>query len=491
MWRDFRLALSFANLVYLRAWADLLPLSADHAYYRKTLPDINLYFAVAGDVLALSLLTWLAIHFAPKLPGWLQRGLVAAGLGMVTLALGSLAPNDWKPGLFHVLLAAFWVVAAGLCFWFFPRALRVANWAAMAATPCLAVTFLGSLVYLQIQSPLPANPPLARRLAGSPATRVIWLVFDEWDQRLTFNERAAETRLPVLDSLAARSFTATHAVAVQSGIPVPEMATTDAIPSMLYGVPLARSGIADASSRFIVFDGGKSTVFGAGNSLFARVHSQGWNVAAAGWYLPYCRVFGSQLSDCYWDVMYEQRSSPSPTFPQAAIDETRMLFETQMLSVFGPSLVNLRHQAEYEALLAAAERYAADPSIGLAFVHFNVPHVPYFYDPKVGRLGHYGYSEALYNRALEWVDSSVGEILSTLHRSGLDSKTAIILTSDHPLRNATPDPYVPFIVHLPNETAGMTFTQEFSTLRTVDLALGITSGGVKSVSDVMAALGIR
>jgi len=161
-----------------------------------------------------------------------------------------------------------------------------------------------------------------------------------------------------------------------------------------------------------------------------------------------------------------------------------------MFSPFGPSLVLTRHTAEYQALLAAARRYAADPSIGLGFIHFNIPHAPYFYDPNVGRLGRYGYSEALYNRTLQWVDRSVGEILSSISSVGLDSKTAIILSSDHPERNLTADPYVPFIVHLPGAQAGWVSAQRFSTMETPNLVLAIARGEVKSPSDVQHFLAI-
>lgn len=491
MWRNYWVALSFANLVYVRAWSDLLPVSTDDLYYRKTLPGINLYFAIAGDVLALSLLISLLIYVAPKLPGWLQRTLVAGAIAIVAIAFSSVVPRSQSAALFNIPLAAFCVVTAALVFRFFDGALQLARGAVQAALPCVAVTFLGSPIYLHAQSPLPPDPPLAARLTASPPVRVIWIVFDEWDQRLSFSDRALGTQLPTLDRLARHSFAATRALAVQVGVPVPQMATSTALPSLLYGKLVAGSVIEDAGTKRIGFADGGSAVFGGGDSIFARIHSHGWNSAVAGWYLPYCRVFAAQLSDCYWDEMYEQRSSASPAPLAAAVDETRMLLETRMVSVFGPSLVNVHHFAEYEALLAAARRYAADPSIGLAFIHFNIPHVPYFYNPRVGRFGHYGYSEALYNDALHWVDLTVGDILSSLNGAGLESRTAIVLSSDHPLRNSTPVPYVPFIVHLAGESEGVVTTEEFSTVKTADLVMAIAGGAVKAPSDVMALLGVH
>jgi arylsulfatase A-like enzyme len=267
------------------------------------------------------------------------------------------------------------------------------------------------------------------------------------------------------------------------------MTTLDAIPSLLYGKRLVRSSIEGAGTRRLDFAGGASAVFGGGESVFAQVRSHGWNSAVAGWYLPYCRIFASQLTDCYWDARYLQTSSASPALLEAAVDETRMLFETAQASPFGRTLAAGRHAAEYAALLAAARRYAADPSVGMAFIHFNIPHKPYFFNPKTGRPGRSGYSAARYDDALELVDRSVSDILSSLNGAGLDSKTAIILSSDHPARFPTridggQDPHVPFFVHLPGQADGVVSTQEFSTIRTADLVLAIAAGEVKSPADL-------
>jgi hypothetical protein len=499
MGRNFWLALSFANLVYLRAWTDLIPVRSGDLFLRKALPGISLYFAVAGDVLALSGLTLLLIYLAPRLPDWLQRALPVAAIALVALALRSVAPADsflrarlllFLPLKVLLPLAAiFGAAAVGLAFKFSSLTLRLARAAATAAIPCLAVTFVGALFYLRIQSPLPPDPPLSPRLAGSPPVRVLWILFDEWDQRLTFPNRAPGTLLPAIDGLANRSFTATRALAVQAGMPVDQMTTVDAIPSLLYGKRLVGSSIEGAGTMRLDFAGGASAVFGGGDSVFAHVRSHGWNSAVAGWYLPYCRIFASQLTDCYWDARYLQTSSASPALLKTAVDETRMLFETAQASPFGRTLEADRHSAEYAALLSAARRYAADPAIGLVFIHFNIPHKPYFYNPKTGGLGRSGYSAALYDDALELVDRSVSGILSSLNGAGLDSKTAIILSSDHPVRFPTridggEDPHVPFIVHLPGQTSGVVSTQEFSTVRTADLVVAIADGEVKSPQDV-------
>lgn len=488
--RNYWLSLSFANLVYLRAWADLLPPGPDDAFFRKTLASPGLYFGIAADVIALSLLTFLVISVAPKLPRWLQRVLPIVAIAMVAMAIRSVSTAAFvRHGVFSSALAGVLGLAvAAVSILFFAKTVRVLQVLALAATPCLAVTLVGSLVYFRVQKPLPADPPPAPRLAGKPPVRVLWVLFDDWDERMTFSDRPAGLRLPAIDDLAYHSFNASRALAVQAGkMPVDQMSTYGAVPSLLYGRFVVQAAATDASTMLVGFEshGEGAIALGTGDQLFARARGRGWNLAAAGWYLPYCRVFGAQLSDCYWDVRYIPAYSARSDFPQSAVDETRMLFETAAFSPFGPSLVDVRHESEYKAILAAGRRFAADPSIGLALIHFNIPHTPYFYDPTIGPSPRYGYWGSLYTEALEWVDRSVGEIVASVRQAGLDGRTAIILSSDHPFRfSASQDPHVPFIVHLPGKDTGMFWEQEFSAIRTADLIMAIASGEVKSPADV-------
>jgi Sulfatase len=489
MWRNYRLSLSSANLIYLRGWADLIPLNDSDLYNRKAMPGFHIYFALVGDVLALSLLIFAVLSLAPKLPVWMRRCLPVAAVAAMAIAVSFL-----RGILLHYvsgkMAAAFLFVvflcAAVLVVRFSALAIRLIKGLALAATPCLAVTFVAPLYYLSRPSPLPPDPPLAQRLAGTPEARVLWIVFDDWDQRLTFENPAAAPPIPTVMSLSDRSFTATRALAALSPTPVVDMATANAIPSLLYGKLLVNSDTDDDATRNLLFAGNREpVVLGSGDSVFARVRSQGWNSAAAGWYLPYCRIFGPQLTDCYWDVRYDQASSAGASPLRAAVDETRMLFETDMYSPFGRSLVGARHFEEYDALLAAAKRYATDPTIALAFVHFNIPHTPYFYNPDLGRFGRKGHPDDLYIDALKWVDRAVGEILTSVNQAGLDSKTAIILSSDHPARLVLPtDPHVPFIVHLPGEKVGVVSVQEFSALGTADLAMAIAQGQIQTPHDI-------
>src|ERR1700733_10442968 len=163
MWRNYQLSLSFANLAYLRAWADLIPIDIGDMYNRKTMPGFPVYFALVADVLALSLLIFAIISIAPKMPAWVRRCLPLAAIVVMALATSFLRTH-----LLHYAsgstVAAFLVVvflaAAVLAIRFSKLATRLIKGLALAATPCLAVTFIAPLYYLSPPSPLPPDPPL-------------------------------------------------------------------------------------------------------------------------------------------------------------------------------------------------------------------------------------------------------------------------------------------------------------------------------------------
>ncbi len=266
MWRNYQLSLSFANLVYLRAWADLI-VPSNGMFLRKAIPGFHLYFALVGDVFALSLLIFAVLCLAPRMPGWLRRLLPFAALAMAALATSFLIPHLLHFVTIRVLtisLTILFVLAAVLFGRFSSLAVRVIKAVVLAATPCLAITLIAPLFYLSRPSPLPPDPPLAARLPGAPPVRVMWIIFDEWDQRISFTERTPGIMLPTLDSLSSRSFAATRALTVQAGtgIPVKMMGTAQSIPSLLYGK--IAYGFAHGTDR-IAYADGALTEFGSGN----------------------------------------------------------------------------------------------------------------------------------------------------------------------------------------------------------------------------------
>jgi len=154
-----------------------------------------------------------------------------------------------------------------------------------------------------------------------------------------------------------------------------------------------------------------------------------------------------------------------------------------MFSVFGQPVTSKSHAAEFRALRDFALDAVSDPAASLVFLHFNAPHAPYFFDAKSGRFDAAGRGINGYPDALELVDQTVAQLVERL-----DSNSVLILSADHPLRNAdqldgATDPHVPFIVHFPGQTKPLREEQEFSSIRTAPLILQILDGKVRTPED--------
>src|SRR6185312_4971362 len=236
---------------------------------------------------------------APKMPRWARRLLPIGAIALVLIGAAFLRMqiSHYVPMRMIAAAGGIGFCAAGAWMFLFPAAAaRAVRGFAFAALPCLAVTFLGPLYYLSGPSPLPPDPPLATSLPGRPPVRILWIAFDDWDQRLTFRNTDHAAPVTTLFDLESRSFAATHALAAQTGVPVVDMATTAAIPSLLYGKNVTREEVETPSVQHLLFGNGpEQAVLGEGDTIFARFRKLGWNAAAAGWYLPYCRVFASEL----------------------------------------------------------------------------------------------------------------------------------------------------------------------------------------------------
>src|SRR5262249_53418387 len=135
------------------------------------------------------------------------------------------------------------------------------------------------------------NAPLASRLAGTAShRRVVWLIFDELDYRLSFPERPRDVAMPEFDRLQAESIWAAQAFS-------PPDDTVSSLPSLVSGKEL--SADADGPASLALYGKDAPTAHLTPQmTIFAEVRALGGNSAVAGWYLPYCRLFPGVLSEC-------------------------------------------------------------------------------------------------------------------------------------------------------------------------------------------------
>src|ERR1022692_3804194 len=110
-------------------------------------------------------------------------------------------------------------------------------------------------------------------------------------------------------------------------------------------------------------------------SVFDAARSLGANTALLEWFHPTCRVLNS-LTYCAWWPLAMQHNSMGDGFWQVLPNQTRSLFETNLLSLFGRSLTVEQQTGVYRAMMKQAESLLGDRDFGFTLVHLPIPHAP-------------------------------------------------------------------------------------------------------------------
>ena len=514
---ELLICFSLGNLCFLRRWYDLEHLQSRSVnYFRSGPPDHTLLYSTLLCSALLTMVFWLLWMWVKRSGS--RRFLTLARCGFLLILMFPLESIrrywnieighvDWGSSAALLTIELLLAIGLGMALTGNLRILGAARNVALAMVfllPALLIDFFwssGGAESVSAFQPKPSLPLLHARAssASGPAPRLIWLLFDELDQRLAFNQRQPSVALPELDRLRAESFAATHAF--QTG-----GYTMVAIPSLLSGRIYTNADMADADTLMVKPEGSEHEFdWRHEPSVFRRARELGVNAAVVGWHHPYCRVLGDSLARCF-----DEPSDPSP----ALLRETDAA-EDGLLNTMGNQLgrlaVNLydifrpdadsvaeklkdaslqRHQQQqYFRIRDHAYHDAIDPQIDFLYVHFPTPHLFAIYDRQ--RQDFELSSKTTYFDNLSLVDRTVGELRHKIEEAGLWDSTSILITSDHGLRrelwhghlNWTPEfdsllangpsPLVPFILKLGRSHEGAVYDQSFSSVVEGDMALAV------------------
>ncbi|HWT03630.1 MAG TPA: sulfatase-like hydrolase/transferase [Pyrinomonadaceae bacterium] len=502
--KDGLVALSLANLCFMGAWVVLLNPRHYTYYHWKYHPGFLEYAALLIDVLLLAALFWGAATLARRTG---NRILVWAVRWAFLLSL-IIPLNDLRQQLFDplargrkslvaalVLFSVFGLVvlaAAALKKWRL-KIIRTAYVAVLILSPFAVVTLLQGawLTYkYRDNAAHAADAPPAPRLNQKDAPRVVWIVFDELDQRVAFTGRAAGLELPELDRLRGQSLFATNAYP-------PSNQTLLSMPSLVTG-KVALTAMPERPDELMIrYKGEQESVpFSAQPNVFADARAAGFDTALVGWYHPYCRVVGKSLTSCFWEPTVDEISPlrGQPTLLKSMSNwAARSLFRIPgTFRIFQPWYDSDRaedHTLEQQHVMERATGVARDKGFGLTLLHFPVPHHPFIYDRSRGALS--SRPDNTYEGNLVLTDRVLGELRREMEAAGLWEGTTVIVSSDHWWRSPPDgkiDRRVPFIVKLPGQQAGTTYDEEFNTVLTRGLIRAILGGDVTSPEDAAAWL---
>jgi len=501
--RRFLVALSFANICYLRIWSELLTYRRSDAYLMVTPPRPVEYFAVMTNVLLAAAVLWgLSIVAERVLRGrnirFAEMAVVlglAIPLNAIRTVLSARFPYLKSPLI--ILLGMRGVVVLGLClaiagtlaliFWH--RKIAAAAVAVlMILSPFCAVTFAQALWRAShFDAREYASKPVVPMNAGARTSpRVLWIIADEWDYRLSFVDRDPSLALPELDRLCQGSVHAEHALppGAETPISIPAYYGGRSIDRVIWDGP--------RTLRLHLVKPSEDLEWSAQTNVFQRAGGLGFNTALVEWFHPACRIL-SGLNYCTWRPMAMQHNSMGDSFGQILPNQARSLFETTMFSVFGRSLALEQQTAVYHAILKEAKAVATDRNFGFSVVHLPVPHAPHAYNRRTGDFTLRNAPIGGYVDSLALLDRTVGEIRRAMEGTGAWDSTTVLFTSDHPYREAEQldgrsDPRIPYILKLAGQMQGVDYQGEFNTVLTADLLLAVLRGEIADAGQATAWL---
>jgi len=280
--------------------------------------------------------------------------------------------------------------------------------------------------------------PLAASLPTPiPSTRVVWIIFDELSQTVAFGNRPQDLHLPNLDRLRAESFFASSAES-------PANLTELSMPALILGdMVVDASPLGTNDLRLKTRLRTDPFVWSSAPNVFDTARELGLNTALVGWDHPYGRILNRSLTKCYWMAGWllsgvEERLDAQGL---AAAMWDRAVLQVAALPLIGhlPGIFPGIHQREekirvFSRQSARAIEIVADPAIGLALIHLQIPHPPAIYNRSRGMTTAKGRIGYLDNVAL--VDRTLGVLRDAIEQAGLWDRTALLVSADHGWRTS-------------------------------------------------------
>jgi len=492
LWRRTQLliayALGAAVLNLLPHWRALLFADGRDQYFLHT-PAAHDYiatllwtFLIAGVVFIMArLIARSSSRWSPWLFVALTGLLAVNALEFVRIVYFTNATAAWLHsgaavgGVLSLVLIAIWRVC-GL------RAESLAT--TLAIVLAVASPFALSTVVqgLARSASLALDPErLTLAAAGEPPAsaralpRVAWVIFDELDQRV-LTDADAPYPYPHFDSFRARS------VEMRQAIP-PGGRTIQAMPSYWLGRRLVGSRADGPTSlQLRLVEGGEEIPFSDFHNLFEEIAEDGFESGAVGFYHPYCRLFRTSLRRCASyhgsTPLYFETETLWESF-QASL---RAFYATWRQRV----IVNL-----LDRIRDAALTMLANPALDFVAIHFSIPHEPPIYDPESDELGGLG-PGLRFEGNVVLADKILGLIEERMRAAEVWDDSVLIVGSDHGwgrLAGFDSEPgAVPFLVHMPGQTEGLSVDEPVDALLTRKLILALLRGELATPTEVASFL---
>jgi sulfatase-like protein len=480
---DALACLALSALWFSQARDEIL-LRADWDFYNRIRLRASTLLALLLSILALAAVGFVVTRTMRRVQHPSSRRLaavVAAAALVISLNFARMTHatiDGWtdaigRPGLLAVVV----LLLATSLGW--PRpALRAIRGLALVVSPLAIVTLLHiAWMFLEVTA-----GPVWRQVDGTPLKqaapslrRVVWVVFDQLDQRLVFEARPAELELPELDRLRRESLYA------DSARP-PAGSTEVSMPALITGRPVVAVAPTSPNDLELTFADGKPASWRAQPNVFTRARALGYDTALIGWHLPYSRVLGEALGIAAFRASVADEHARGETLGEA--------IRNQWEGLVPPIHVRRLFAQRFAELRDLAIRTATDDRFGLVLLHLPVPETPAIYDRPTGRLVVWNFAgpDHAYLDNVALADQVMADLRRGLERMRLDDRTWVVMSSSRWAPAARPEVgsmprRVPFLVRPPDGGRTVPVDAPFSTLVTHDLVLAILRGSISDARD--------
>jgi hypothetical protein len=459
--KDGLVALSLANLCFMRVGFDLM--SDKDRFFNKLPATTPMLLALAANLFGFALLAWLVMQVLRRFSSrWLHLAVHLVFLFTLLLPVDFLRVNltevtDYQVLMFLkqpvVMVCGFALLA--LIVWRHRLVAKIAATVVAIFSP-LAIFVIAKIVVAclgvsQLQNCSNVSlPPAGPVHQGQP--RVVWIIFDEMDYRVVFDQRPAGLQLPM--------------------------------PALILGQRISAVSTENTCDLSITFaDSGATTTWSGQPSVFSEARKLGVNTALVGWYIPYDRMLGNSLNFCAWYAFPRYEPARAETFKANLWRQIRSLsgaFNTRWL------FIDMLRDG-----LQTSLPLATNPTYGLVLLHLPAPHRPGVYRPKSGKFSVLSTSKVIgYFNNLVFADRELGALRRAMETAGEWDKTWLIISADHSWRESLlydkkRDMRIPFLVKTPGANGPMTYSQPFNTILTHNLILAILRGEVTNQQDTV------
>lgn len=330
----------------------------------------------------------------------------------------------------------------------------------------------------------------APRLASTAAQpRVVWIIFDDWDEFLTFRERPAGLSLPEIDRFRAQSL---HA---EIAFP-PAADTLESLPSLITGRIVRKSRTTAPDELLLTMaDTQKREPWSQQANVFSRARQLNVNGAVAGFYHPYPRVIGPSVVESFSAAFISMDKNPVYFSGLSGFEKIRFhlwdaLHRVPLIKnsgLLGGRRARRISRIDYELVHRHSLKMAVEPDLGLVLLHYPLPHPPGIYDRTRGRVTEQSKSGYVENLAL--TDVTLRELRQTMEAAGLWDSSFVLISSDHPLKeDARRHPWIPFLLKTPGQKTAFSYPTPFNSVLTQELILSALRGEIHTPEEAAAWL---